>query len=99
MTSTLRCWFVGRFWPYRTGAMQDPANELRRIPLLRLYEKSSNTGEPPRHEANHGSVHQRFPARTQPLVILAHPPVLIEPGECPLHHPPPRQRHETFGGQ
>src|SRR5215208_4469109 len=35
MTSTLRCGAVGRFWPYRTGAMQDPASELRRIPLPR----------------------------------------------------------------
>src|SRR5215204_4249123 len=26
---------MGRFWPYRTGAMQDPASELPRIPLLR----------------------------------------------------------------
>src|SRR5215203_5824476 len=30
-----RCGFVGRFWSYSTGAMQDPANELLRIPLLR----------------------------------------------------------------
>ena len=22
---------MGRFWPYRSGAMQDPANELPRI--------------------------------------------------------------------
>src|SRR5215216_6936258 len=35
----------------------------------RLYEKSSNTDEPPRHEANHASVHQRLPARTRPLVV------------------------------
>src|SRR5215211_6616892 len=35
MTSTLRCGYAGRFWPYRSGVMQDPANELRRIPLLR----------------------------------------------------------------
>src|SRR5215212_1598629 len=34
MTSTLRCGAIGRFWPYRTGAMQDPASELRRITLL-----------------------------------------------------------------
>src|SRR5829696_2487287 len=39
MTSTLRCGFAGRLWPYRSGAMHDPANELRRIPLLRLSEK------------------------------------------------------------
>src|ERR687897_752635 len=37
--------------------------------LERLYEKPSNTGEPPHHEANHGSIYQRFPARTQPLVV------------------------------
>src|SRR5215208_5908909 len=35
MTSTLRCGFVGRLWPYRTGAMQDPVSELRRILLPR----------------------------------------------------------------
>jgi hypothetical protein len=37
MTSTLRCRFVGRFWPYRSGAMQDPANELPRILLPRTW--------------------------------------------------------------
>src|SRR5215217_2890975 len=35
MPLTLRCGAMGRFWPYRSGAMQDPANELRRIPLPR----------------------------------------------------------------
>ena len=30
----------------------------------RLYEKASNTSEPPRHEANHGSVHERLSACT-----------------------------------
>src|SRR5215204_6729129 len=30
---------MGRFWPYRTGAMQDPVSELPRIPLMRLSEK------------------------------------------------------------
>src|SRR5215208_4846920 len=45
----------------------------------RLYEKVSNSGEPPRHEANHGSVHQRLAARTRALVVFAHPPVLLDP--------------------
>src|SRR5215203_6442898 len=66
-------------------------NELRRILLLRLYGKSSSAGEAPRHEADHGSVHQRFPARTQPLVVFAHPPLLIDPGDRALHHPPARE--------
>src|SRR5215211_2791113 len=35
MTSTLRCGAIGRFWPNRTGAMQDAASELRRTPLPR----------------------------------------------------------------
>jgi len=26
--------------------------------LERLYEKPSNTSEPPRHEANHGSIYE-----------------------------------------
>src|SRR5829696_1881847 len=64
--------------------------EVRRIPLLRLYEKSSNSDEPPRHEANHRSVHQRFSARTKSLVVFAHPPVVLDPSDRPLHHPPTR---------
>src|ERR687889_2557302 len=78
--------------------IQDPESELPRIPLPRLYEKSSNTSEPPRHEANHGSVHQRLAARTQPLVVFAHTPVLVDPSYRPLHHPPPREHHEAFRG-
>src|SRR5215212_750095 len=75
--------------------MQDGASELPRIPLLRLYEKSSNADQPPHHEANHGSTYQRFAARTQPLIIFAHPPVVVDPRKRPLHHPPPRQQLET----
>src|SRR5215211_2429302 len=37
MTSTLRCGAIGQFWPYRTGAMQDRASELRRIHLPRTW--------------------------------------------------------------
>src|SRR5688500_4584399 len=35
MTSTLRCGAIGRFWPYRTGAMHNVVYELRRISLPR----------------------------------------------------------------
>jgi hypothetical protein len=49
--------------------MQDHGYGLPRIILLRLYEKVSSAGEAPRHEADHRSVHQRFPARTRPLVV------------------------------
>jgi hypothetical protein len=31
---------------------------------LRLYEKPSQAGQSPQHQANHGSIYQRFPART-----------------------------------
>src|SRR5215204_2376844 len=80
----------GRFPCYR---------ELLRIHLPKLYEKSSNTSEPPRHEAYHGSVHQRLPARTEPLIVFAHTPVLVDPCQRPLHDPPSRQHHEALGGQ
>src|SRR5215204_1640316 len=73
-------------------------SKLAKVELERLYEKVSSAGEPPRHEANHGSVHQRLAARTQPLVIFAHPPVLVDPCQCPLHYPPPRQNYEALGG-
>src|SRR5215212_2857182 len=64
----------------------------------RLYEKVSNTGKPPRHEADHGSVHQRLAARTRPLVVFAHPPVLVEPRKCPLYYPSTRQHLKAFRG-
>ena len=44
--------------------MQDPANGLPRIPLPRLYEKVSSADKAPRHEADHGSIYERFAART-----------------------------------
>src|SRR5215210_7802002 len=79
----------------RMNFREPPTSELRRILLPRLYEKPSNTGEPPRHEANHGSVHHRFAARTKPLVVLAHPPLLVDPRQRTLHHPPTRQHQEA----
>src|SRR5215213_4772747 len=54
----------------------------------RLYEKVSNTDEPPRHEANHRSVHERFSARTKSLVIFAHLLFLVDPRAPPPPLPP-----------
>jgi hypothetical protein len=54
------------------------------------YEKVSSAGKAPRHEANHRSVHERFAARTQPLVIFAHPPLLVDPRKRPFHYPSTR---------
>ena len=45
---------------------------LRRVsekPPLRLYEKASRVRQLPQHEEYHGSVHERFAARTQPLMV------------------------------
>jgi len=41
--------------------------------------KFSATCQPPQHQPNHGCVDERFRAGAQPLVILAHPPVLSQP--------------------
>ena len=66
--------------------------DLTKLPQMdfgeRLYEKPSNTGETPRHEANHGSIHQRLAARTKLFVVFTYPPVLVDPGQRALHHPP-----------
>jgi hypothetical protein len=55
--------------PGKVGAWALKEDELRRITLPRLYEKSSSAGETPRHEADHGNVHQRLAACTRPLVV------------------------------
>src|SRR4028118_1247070 len=52
--------------------------------------KFSATSHSPHHQPNHGCVHKRFRAGTQPLVVLAHPSVLAKPGEGPLHNPATR---------
>ena len=62
---------------YPTNFLELRTCEVRILGLPRLYEKPSNTGKPPRHEANHGSIYQRLAARTQPLVIFAHPPCIL----------------------
>src|SRR5215216_1857100 len=42
---------------------------------------------------DHCRVDKSLRARAQPLVVLAHPPVLSQPGERALYYPPPRQGH------
>ena len=57
--------------PLHTAIEADVA-QLPRILLLRLYEKGSSASQSPQHEATHGSVHERFATRTEPLIVLAH---------------------------
>src|SRR5215207_1773203 len=76
--------------------------ELRRIILLETVWKLLRTGQPPRHEPRHRRVDEGLSGGAQPLVVFAHPPVVADPRECALHHPPPRQyleasrRHQTL---
>jgi transposase len=55
-------------------------------------------GQTPHHQPYHRGIHKRFCAGAQPLVVLAHPPVLGEPGEGPLHHPSTRSMRGAGGG-
>src|SRR5215217_7798607 len=75
--------------------------ELRRIHLLihllRLYEKPSTADQPPHHEADHGSIYERFAACTQPLVVFAHPAVMVDPGKGAFHYPAARQDLKSIG--
>ena len=50
--------------PRAATGMRDAGYELPRIPVLRLYEKSSEADQPPQHEATHGSIYERLAART-----------------------------------
>src|SRR5437868_3667559 len=49
------------------------------------------TGQPPHHQTYHSRVDERFAGRAQPLVVLAHPPVVADPGEGSFHDPASRQ--------
>src|SRR5918994_2699471 len=54
-----------------------------------------STSKPPYHETGNRHIDERFSGGAQPLVVLAHPPVLVQPREGALHHPAPRQYHEA----
>jgi hypothetical protein len=53
--------------------------------------KVSDTGQAPHQQPNHRSLDKRLCADAQPLVVLAHPSVLAQLCEGPLHYPPTRQ--------
>ena len=58
----------------------------------------ANMGEPPRHEASHGSVHQRFAAPTSSRSFCSSS-CFGRSSDRAFHHPSPRQHHEAFGRQ
>src|SRR5918998_4480262 len=57
--------------------------------------KMLSTSQPPYHEMGHRHIDERFSGGAQPLVVLAHPTVLVQPREGALHNPAPRQYHEA----
>src|SRR5215207_2170896 len=58
-------------------------------------QKLPSTGQTPHHHTGHSHVDERFARSGKPLVILAHPPVLVQPRKRPLHDPPTWQDDET----
>src|SRR5829696_9906931 len=70
----------------------------RTLPLLTLTKwtksssetvrKASSANQTPRHQTAHRYVDERFASLRQPLVVFAHPSVVVYPGERPLHYPP-----------
>src|SRR5215213_1159647 len=75
--------------------MQDRASELRRISLLETVWKLLRTGQAPHHQPRHRRINKGLSGCAQPLVVFGHPPVVADPREGALHHPPPRQHPET----
>src|SRR5215208_4767336 len=57
--------------------------------------KLLHTGQPPHHKPRHRRVDEGLSGCAQPLVVLGHPPVVADPREGALHHPPPRQHPEA----
>src|SRR5215204_1759039 len=70
-----------------------------RRPLLETVWKVLRTSQPPDHEPRHRRVDKCLSGGAQPLVVFGHPPVVADPREGALHHPPPRQHCETSRGQ
>src|SRR5215213_9213324 len=57
--------------------------------------KILSTSQPSYHEPCHRDIDKRFSGGAQPLVVLAHPPVLREPREGALHNPAAREDLEA----
>src|SRR5215213_2042040 len=75
--------------------MQDRASELRRISLLETVWKLLRTGQAPHHQPRHRRINKGLSGCAQPLVVFGHPPVVADPREGALHHPPTRQHPEA----
>src|SRR5215218_8671701 len=56
--------------------------------LGETVRKASSANQTPRHQTAHRYVDERFASLRQPLVVFAHPSVVVYPGERPLHYPP-----------
>src|SRR4051812_5706397 len=57
----------------------------------------SPSRQPAHHDAAHRGVHEGFPGLAEPLIVLAEPPAIADPRECPLHNPPPGQHTSESG--
>ena len=63
---------------------------------LRNCLKRSTMGKATQHQADHDDVDHRFTGRFLDFIILAQPPMMIEPGEGALNNPAPGQDGEPF---
>jgi hypothetical protein len=83
-----------------------PASENPAVTGLLFFNpgclKSSSAGEAAQQQPGHGQVDDRLGGGGQVLVVLAEPPKPAQPGEGPLHHPPPwdhgERRHDRRRG-
>src|SRR5215212_5848373 len=84
----------GRFAPseiHDRGTLLPFPDSLSRETVWKLL----HTGQPPHHKPPHRRVDEGLSSCAQPLVVLGHPPVVADPREGALHHPPPRQHSEA----
>src|SRR5215212_9270662 len=71
-------------------------SELPRIPLLETVWKLLYTDYTSHHQSCHRRVDKGLPGGAQPLEVFGHPPVVRDPREGALHHPPSRQHPKTL---